>query len=88
MRRTITAITIAALAFAGVTGTAHAAPKKFASCAALLADYPTGIAKSAAAAASSVATEHKRPKVNANLYKENNKRLDRNGDGVMCEQQA
>lgn len=59
---------------------------KYASCADLLAVYPNGVAQSKAKARAAVRNGFARPRVSSTLYKANNGRLDRDRDGVMCEQ--
>ena len=59
---------------------------KFANCAALLEGYPNGVAKSRKARNAAVREGFARPKVSKSLYKTNGARLDRDKDGVMCEQ--
>ena len=60
--------------------------KKYANCASLLKDYPDGVAKSKKARNAAVRDGFDRPKVNKTLYVTNGARLDRDKDGVMCEQ--
>jgi hypothetical protein len=59
---------------------------KYRSCSALLAKYPKGVARDAKAASRAVSEGMKRPKVNKSVYVANSGRLDRDGDGVACEQ--
>jgi hypothetical protein len=56
--------------------------QRYDKCADLLKIYPTGIAKSRMAAAGTAAV------VDAELYRVNGPRLDRDKDGIMCEQGA
>ena len=56
--------------------------RRFDNCAALLVVYPRGVAKTQIAAAGTGAV------VDSALYAANGTRLDRDRDGVMCEQQA
>ena len=60
--------------------------KAYSNCDQLLKKYPNGVAKSKSAAAKAVKSGNARPKISASLYKTNGKRLDRDKDGVMCEQ--
>lgn len=59
---------------------------KYRSCDALLAKYPKGVARDAKAAGQAVAEGLQRPKVNKSVYTANGSRLDRDRDGVACEQ--
>lgn len=59
---------------------------QFSSCESLLVEYPNGVAKSKKAANEAVRNGQARPKVSKSLYKKNGARLDRDKDGVMCEQ--
>jgi hypothetical protein len=56
--------------------------QRFDKCADLLKVHPTGVAKSRMAAAGTEAI------VDAELYRVNGPRLDRDKDGIMCEQGA
>lgn len=62
------------------------AAKTYTSCAKLLDDYPNGVAKSKKARNKAVRDGNARPKVSKSLYAASGKRLDRDKDGVMCEQ--
>ena len=62
--------------------------KKFISCERLLSDYPNGVARSKKVANAAVREGFARPKVSSALYKINSARLDRDKDGVMCEQEG
>ena len=63
-------------------------PKKYASCEALLKAYPSGVAKTQGAARVAEADGNSRPTVNKKTYDLNAKKLDRDGDLVVCEQVA
>jgi hypothetical protein len=63
-------------------------PKKYANCAAVLKVFPSGVAKTQAAARVAVADGKARPAVNKKTYDLNAKKLDRNGNLVLCEQVA
>ena len=84
----------AVVAVVGVLGGALTVPAaavnpsavKFANCAALLEEYPNGVAKSRKARNKAVREGFARPKVSKSLYTANGARLDRDKDGVMCEQ--
>ena len=67
---------------------ANAAPTKFKNCAQLNAEYPNGIASSAVAAKKAVGDGNGKPKVSKEIYTANAKNLDRDKDGVACEQVA
>ena len=58
----------------------------FSSCDRLLSQYPDGVAQSKAAANKAVRNGFAKPDVSASLYRTNASRLDRDRDGVMCEQ--
>ena len=60
--------------------------KKYASCADLLEKYPNGVAKNKKARNKAVKGGFAKPTVSKRLYKKNGSRLDRDKDGVMCEQ--
>lgn len=59
---------------------------RYSSCAALLVDYPNGVARSKASAKAASRQGFARPSVSPSLYRGNGSRLDRDRDGVMCEQ--
>lgn len=59
---------------------------RFASCESLLEDYPNGIARNNKARNQIVTQGFERPQVRKKIYKKNRKRLDRNRNGVLCEQ--
>jgi hypothetical protein len=65
------------------TGTA-----KFPSCEAFLKRYSAGVAKDAKTARQAVTLGMRRPAVNKGVYEANKGRLDRDQDGVACEQTA
>ena len=82
---TVLAVIIAAVMLATP---ATAAGKKYGSCDKLLAVYPTGVARDAQAAQAAQAAGMIPPAVNRAIYKANAGRLDRDRDGVACEQPA
>lgn len=59
---------------------------KFSNCDRLLNQYPNGVAKSRTAANKAGRNGYAKPDVSASLYRTNGSRLDRDRDGVMCEQ--
>lgn len=67
-------------------GTAHGVQmaKVYENCTELRRDYPTGVAKSRAAASKAERSGAKRPTVNKSLYLQNEK-SDRDKDLVACE---
>ena len=68
---------------------ASAAPMtRYSNCAALLKDYPNGVANNKRSAARAVAVGKRRPAVRPKIYRENASRLDRDRDGVACQQSA
>jgi hypothetical protein len=82
-------VMIAVLAAAAVLAPpANAAAKKYTSCDKLLVVYPSGVARDPAAADAAQAAGMNRPTVNRGTYKANAGRLDRDRDGVACEQPA
>lgn len=85
MRTVIVAAVVAAATV--LAPQAHAA-KKFSSCDKLLGVYPAGVARDQAAADAAQAAGMTRPTVNRAVYKQNAGRLDRDRDGVACEQPA
>ena len=88
--RSITVACLTGLALtASLVGPVHAVEPtaKFANCTALVKAYPSGVAKSAAAAGKAVANGQQRPKVSLRIYTENASK-DRDKDGVVCEQSA
>lgn len=62
--------------------------KKYASCEKLLVAYPNGVAQSKKAANKAARAGLERPRVSKAIYAANRGRLDRDRDGVLCEQQA
>lgn len=62
--------------------------KKFASCAALLKSYPSGVAKDARSASRAERAGYEYPDISASVYRANSSRLDRNRNGVLCEQES
>lgn len=91
-RKTIAAVAVLSLAspaaMLATAGTAEAAGKSYSSCANLAKDFKYGVAKSRAAADKQVRDGYSRPafgpKARA-VYKRNQSRLDRDGDGTACE---
>ena len=75
---------VSGLPLSGVT----ASTSKLPSCAALLKQFPSGVARDAKAAKQAVADGMRRPRVNKTVYETNKARLDRDRDGVACEQTA
>lgn len=73
---------IAGLPMSGVT----ASTSKFPSCAALLKQFPSGVARDIKSAKEAVANGMRRPKANKSVYESNQRNLDRDKDGVACEQ--
>lgn len=81
-------VAVATTATMLVPATAQAAAPKFASCDALTAKWPNGVAKSPAAAAKAVRDGYSRPntsKLAVQVYWTNNANLDRDKDGTACE---
>lgn len=84
-------MTIALVLSAGLvlTGTpAEAAAPTYSSCAKLSTVFPTGVAKSKAAALRQVAQENSRPAFGPRavaVYWQNYRNLDRDRDGTACE---
>jgi hypothetical protein len=66
----------------------QAVAKEYSSCADLLVEYPNGVAKDKKARKQAVKGDFAKPKVSKSLYGENGARLDRDKDGVMCEQEV
>ena len=85
MRTFIVAAVVAAASV--LAPQAHAA-QRFSSCDKLLGVYPAGVARDQAAADAAQAAGMTRPTVNRAVYKLNAGRLDRDRDGVACEQPA
>lgn len=74
---------------AGIAAPVHAsqvAAKKYPTCADLLKKYPNGVAKNTKAKNKAVKNGFAKPKVSKGLYKKNSRRLDKDKDDVMCEQ--
>ena len=86
------ALVVTITSLLAVTGTAApvaatgTTAKKYANCDALLKAYPNGVAKSPKARRTAVREGFAKPEVSKTLYKANGARLDRDKDGVMCEQ--
>ena len=77
------------LAFAlTVSPQALPAATKYRSCEAMLRDYPAGVARDMKAARRAVANGMQKPKVSRAVYEANKGGLDRDDDGVTCEQTA
>lgn len=79
----------ALLIISGISSPAQAAQgaaKKYSSCAELLKKYPNGVAKNKKARNQAVKNGFAKPRVSKRVYKQNGARLDRDKDGVMCEQ--
>ena len=90
MTRLVIAV-VGALILGGVAAPAQAsqpAAKKYTSCADLLEKYPNGIAKNKKARNRAVKDGFARPRVSKKLYKSNRGRLDRDDNGVLCEQEG
>lgn len=85
MKKTLMLVVVSLLAVMGIAGTATAA-NRYSSCAALLKDYPRGVAQSTAAATAAVKAGFLQPSMRPLIYQENGGRLDVDDDGVMCEQ--
>lgn len=84
----IAGITIAVLSI-GLATPAQATQgvaKKYSSCSDLLKKYPNGVTKNKKARNAAVRDGFAKPKISKALYKTNGSRLDRDKDGVMCEQ--
>lgn len=62
--------------------------QKFASCEKLINEYPNGVAQTSRTAKQAEDSGFAAPKVNKRIYSENSKRLDRDKNGVVCEQQG
>ena len=89
--RAVASVVVGLLAMAGLASPAQATQsvaKKYSSCADLLDKYPNGVAKNKKSRTQAVKGDFAKPKVSKSLYKENGARLDRDKDGVMCEQEV
>ncbi len=74
---------------AGIAGPAQSsqvAAKTYVSCADVLKKYPNGVAINTKARNKAIKGGFTRPKVSKGLYKKNSKRLDKNNNGIICEQ--
>jgi hypothetical protein len=88
MSLAIPMVMVSSLLVTSVGANAVPKPQTYAKCATLLEIYPSGVAKTAAAARVSVADGNQKPAVSKKVYDLNGKRLDRDGDLVVCEQVA
>ena len=89
--KSIVAAAAVVLVLSGVSAPAQGTQPtatRYANCTELLKVYSAGIAKSKKARNQAVREGFKRPKVSTALYDLNGSRLDRDKDGVMCEQKA
>ena len=80
----LTIATAVAFSMLGFTPS-QAAETKFKSCAQMHETYKYGIAKNKKAQRRAVKDGMYKPKVRKRVYKNSNKTLDRDKDGVMCE---
>ena len=74
---------------AGIAGPAQSsqvAAKTYVSCADVLKKYPNGVAINTKAGNKAIKGGFTRPEVSNGLYKKNSKRLDKNNNGIICEQ--
>lgn len=85
MKRLVVILVTAIVVVIAMAAPANAAVR-YSSCEKLLKDYPRGIAKSASAATAAVKAGNQKPSVRTAIYQKNGGRLDRNDNGVMCEQ--
>jgi len=91
LKRSAAAFVAVLVGAAGLVVPAEAAQptaKKYSSCAKLLDKYPNGVARNKKARNKAVRQGFERPQVRKRVYKDNRKRLDKDGNGVVCEQQA
>ena len=72
--------------FAGPAQSSQVTAKKYSSCADMLKKYPNGVAKNKKVQNKALKSGLLKPKVSKGLYKKNSKRLDKNDDGIICEQ--
>lgn len=85
MKRWFSSLLVGLFIAAGLGSPAAASePTATLTCTQLAKQYPSGVAKSKAAAAKAYGAGFARPAVAAAVYKANAKRLDRDGDGLMC----
>lgn len=85
---TIAIVSLFVLAgFAAPAQASQGVAKKYSSCADLLEKYPNGVAKNKKARNKAVKGGFAKPKVSKSMYKQKRGRLDRDKDGVMCEQE-
>ncbi len=89
MMKHLVILVAAFLSISGISAPAQATQgvtKTYSSCADLLEKYPNGVAKNKKARNKAVKGGLAKPGVSKGLYKKNASRLDRDKDGVMCEQ--
>jgi len=82
---------VSVIILAGISAPAQASQgvaKKYSSCAKLLGKYPNGVAKSKKARKRAVKGGFAKPKVSKAVYKRNGSRLDKDKNGVLCEQES
>ena len=88
MRKAVVTV-VSLFVLTGISAPAQASQgvaKKYSSCADLLEKYPNGVAKNKKARNKAVKGGFAKPKASKSLYKANGALLDRDKDGVMCEQ--
>ena len=83
----LTSLLLALALLGSPPATAIESAKRYPNCAALLKDYPTGVAKNRKAANRAVRAGNKRPAVNRSVYRQNRK-SDRDKDKVACAQSS
>lgn len=87
MRKVVIAVVAAAVVGFLYPVSSYAAPMtRYSNCAALLKDFPNGVANNKRSASRAVAVGNRRPAVRPRIYRENASRLDRDRDGVACQQ--
>jgi len=90
LKRSAAAFVAVLVGAAGLVVPAEAAQptaKKYSSCAKLLDKYPNGVARNKKARNRAVKQGYERPQVRKKIYRDNRKRLDKDGDGVVCEKE-